>query len=351
MITVSGGVRPVFGTVVPTLNYIRFLGFTVHDADSSSDVPSFNISGAGNEVGYNEVIGNYIASGDNHEGIVMDSATSTWIHNNAIHGWRGNYGGAGASMNSSGIKFYSEGYTGDRVEDNYIHDCDVGVYDKSGGSVDGDTTHTYIRNYIAGCYMNAFLGITQGVKGPVRQTYIMHDNVFCGSGDGLVQLATTSSMGAINSSFYNNLFIDTYQGGYWGHSSILSGSDSIGSQFWNNIMLTPGWTSLWSYSSSVAFNPNQVSYSDYNVYDSAPWWGFPGDTNYDLTAVRGLGYGYGAHSAVATDGSIFVDLVSYVLQPQWTTAGRYGDPVGPRIPIAQLLDTSRYGPQAFATGK
>jgi hypothetical protein len=40
-------------------------------------------------------------------------------------------------------------------------------------------------------------------------------------------------------------------------------------------------------------------------------------------------------------------LTTYALLPQWTTAGRYGDPVGPRYSVAQILNTSRYGPQAL----
>jgi hypothetical protein len=50
---------------------------------------------------------------------------------------------------------------------------------------------------------------------------------------------------------------------------------------------------------------------------------------------------------VSSDLDIFQDLTSFQLLPQWMTAGRYGDPVGPRYSVAQILNTARYGPAAL----
>jgi hypothetical protein len=53
--------------------------------------------------------------------------------------------------------------------------------------------------------------------------------------------------------------------------------------------------------------------------------------------------GFEIDSQVAT--GVYVDEISYVLVAAWTTAGRYGDPVGPDD-VAAILDLVRYGPAA-----
>ena len=114
-----------------------------------------------------------------------------------------------------------------------------------------------------------------------------------------------------------------------------------------------GGESLWGYSaSSVSFSTGSstspLSYMDYNVYDGTPEYDFNG-TTYTLSQMQSHGFEQHAY-VVSSDLSIFQNLTSYVLLPQWTTAGRYGDPVGPRYPVAQILNTSRYGPRALSTG-
>ena len=84
---------------------------------------------------------------------------------------------------------------------------------------------------------------------------------------------------------------------------------------------------------------------DYNVYDGTPSYWFNYIT-YTLSQFQGQGF-ENHSSVVASALSVYQDLTSWVLKPQWTTAGRYGDPVGPRYPIAQILNTSRYGPGAL----
>ena len=60
--------------------------------------------------------------------------------------------------------------------------------------------------------------------------------------------------------------------------------------------------------------------------------------------------GFEQHSSVISgDSNIFSNLTTYTLLPQWTTAGRYGDTVGPRYSVAQIMNTSRYGPGALST--
>jgi len=92
---------------------------------------------------------------------------------------------------------------------------------------------------------------------------------------------------------------------------------------------------------------------NYNVYDGPPSYYFGDDVGSGsaFTLSQFQAQGFEQHSSVvSSDLSIFQDLTSYVLLPQWTTAGRYGAPVGPRYPVAQILNTSRYGPGALSTG-
>ena len=72
-------------------------------------------------------------------------------------------------------------------------------------------------------------------------------------------------------------------------------------------------------------------------------------TTYSLSQFQAQGFELHA-SGTSSASNIFVDQVSYVLKSPWTTAGRYGDAVGPRYSVAQILNTSRYGPGALSTG-
>ena len=100
----SAGAQPLFGTTTPTLNYVRFLGFTIQPLSTYGGggevADAFSISGTGNEVGYCTIIGQYQDVTDNYQGIWLTGADSTWIHNNDIYGF------TGPSQNDSGIKLY-----------------------------------------------------------------------------------------------------------------------------------------------------------------------------------------------------------------------------------------------------
>ena len=342
----DAGDQVLFGTLNPARNYVRFLGLTV-SSTITAEPTSFAIGGIGNEVAYCEIIGYYEQTGDNHEGIRIQYATSSWIHNNNIHGYHGNSTEngqlLGSSINSSGIKIYIS--TQNLIEDNYIHDCDVGVYDKDGGPYgDGWEQSTYRRNYItvnnSSPYKlgQPFLGSTQNDTA----TYYLYDNVFDGSGISL-------NTNVADSQIYNNLsIVEPGTLVYWSKPAAMGSSVGVyRTQIWNNIALATsfpgvyGWACQTRYAQSGPQAP--IAYMDYNVYDVPPHYDFFNDAPLDnLTQFQSQGFEL--HAQVASDLSIFQDLTSYVLQPQWTTAGRYGDPIGPRYPVAQIMDPNRYGP-------
>ena len=117
----TAGAQPLFGTTSPTLNYVRFLGFTIQPCSTyqggTEVADAVNLSGTGNEVAYCTIIGQYQNITDNYQGIWLTDAKNSWIHNNTIYGF------TGPNDNGTGIKIY--GSTNLIVEDNYIYDCEV----------------------------------------------------------------------------------------------------------------------------------------------------------------------------------------------------------------------------------
>jgi len=109
-ITTAGG-QAAIGS---NRDYVVWDGFTVDMTDRMKGIIIFGAKGC--VVRYCEVRGNYIASGDNHDGIRIERAPDCRIHHNVIHGVQGN------SPNSAGIKVYGKGVKGVIVEDNYIYD-------------------------------------------------------------------------------------------------------------------------------------------------------------------------------------------------------------------------------------
>ena len=340
----SGG-QSLFGTEDPALNYVRFLGFTVEPTPTFAsngmieETKPFEIGGTGDEVAYNDIIGrddSALGHVDNSEGIRLDFPTDAWIHNNDIHGFEGN------NINQAGIKVYAA--VGTIIEDNYIHDNCVGIYDKE---TDAPNLAIYRRNWVTNNTYYQFLGNNQGNPA----TYFVYDNVFDGVGTFNFQSLSTGSQ------VYNNFFRDSSPDSadmYAGAITMIYGNEVYQSQFWNNIVLSGNGTPMWAYATYDAFTTSgsmaPITYMDYNVYDGAPEYRFNNDDP-DLTLAQFQAQGFETHSSVvANDLDIFQNLTSYVLLPQWTTAGRYGDAVGPRYPVAQIMNVSRYGPGALSSG-
>ena len=326
----SGG-QPVFGTSTPHVNYVRFIEFIVSPGLQNA----FRICGTGNEVAYNEVIGQYVNSGDNHDGIRIEDADSAWVHHNNIHGV------TGPSENSVGIKIYKS--TNLLVVDNYIHDNAGGIRDKDGGGFSVPNNNSYARNWLTNNPIGQFIGNAQGNPG----TYNIYDNVIDGSIDG-------GDSSSLNNQIYNNLLrtSETADGGRL--ASIYNHTNGYRDNVWNNITIGGG-GAIWGYQNHyVAFSVGQttspLAYMDYNFYDGAPSYDFNvyGTPHYTYTLSQFQSQGFETHSVqVASVTTIYQDTVSYVLKAPYTTAGRYGDPVGPRFPVAQILNTNRYGPGAL----
>ena len=119
---------------------------------------------------------------------------------------------------------------------------------------------------------------------------------------------------------------------------------------WNNIVVTDEDT-IRAYSESQhAFSNSgderHLEYMDYNLYTTPPVYHFgqysdEGESVFDLEEMQEMGFELDSQVADADD--IFVDQYAYELLPKWEGTGRDGTDPGPDN-IAEILDTSRYGP-------
>ncbi len=349
---VDSGTQPVLGTELPLVNYCRFFGFTIHMRSPDFRAGGIHIAGNGHEIAYNEIIGQTVASNDNHDGIRVQYADGTWIHHNNVHDIQST---ANPGYNSAALKSYNNGVM--LVEDNYFHDNTCGVYDKDGGLIrpatDGFHQATYRRNYISNNTQRDWVGSLQGAL----STYHVYDNVITGT-------FNIESFN-YNSEVYNNLFTTlgpisgflTGHGYGWNYGSLsdsqqLPHDNTTLENIWNNIVVAPGGllTAFYNvtipYSIGGAYSP--LTYMDYNVYTGTPWYMFgPQSSPVTKTLAQMRADGWEVNTSIVsalTD--VYVDLTSYVLKTPYQTAGRFGDQVGPRFSIPTIMDASRYGPQA-----
>ncbi|MFO0891126.1 MAG: right-handed parallel beta-helix repeat-containing protein [Isosphaeraceae bacterium] len=322
----DSGQQPILGTSSPRLDYVRFVGLRVQAVPTRS----ISISGAGNEVAYCQVVGAYLASGDNHDGIRIEGADGAWVHHNEVRGV------TGTSINSAGIKVYTSGNL--VVEDNYIHDNTTGVYDKDSG-----LHNTYRRNWVT-ANDTQFLGSNQGSVAD----YLIYDNVL----DGPINLVADSAAQERGTQIHNNLIrTNTIDNGKLA-SVIGPGSKIHQTAIWNNIVIAPS-GSIWAYRTYTPLSADRatsaLAYMDHNLYVGTPGYRFGGE-ECDLHRVRRDGYELHS-SAVPDPSAIFSDLRTFALRPRWRRAGSDRDTLGPRVPIARILDARRYGCPAMSADR
>ena len=309
-ITTSGG-QAAIGS---NRDYVVWDGFAVDMADRMKGILIFGARGC--VVRYCEVKGNYVDSGDNHDGIRIERAPDCQIHHNVIHGVKGH------SLNSAGIKVYSKGAKNVIVEDNYIHDNTAGVFDKDFG-----VDNTYRRNYFTRNRTD-FYGNNQG--GPAR--YFIYDNVF----DGKIELHA----GNTGTEIHDNLVRSSSLVGAWA-------GGVAGTKIWNNVVISKA-RSITACQNKRQELASAVAYMDYNIYDASPVYEFGEYTSnrQRLSLDRMRTAGFEEHSRVVSSvRDVFEDDVSYRLLPEWKTEGRQAEPPGPED-AASVLNVRRYGPSA-----
>jgi hypothetical protein len=313
----------------------------------------------GVEVSYNEVIGGSctdpLCGGFNHDGLFVVGLYGGWIHHNKVHGFTTTDTN---HANSSGIKVYES--TGVLIESNWTYANDAGIFDKDAsigtpptptgtGCYNASTpcTNEFRYNWIQANINN--LVLIGNIQGGLLSMDV-HDNVIDGSFQAMYQAV---SYFGINYTLNNNLFRQVY--GYmlgWGSSGVLNGSNT-----WDNIAInaTPGGTNNPIYTSSqlLTDTPAPITYFDYNIYsDNVSYQQNNGGTSFSMGTIQGSPYFLETHSHANVDmTTVFVDQISYVVKPPYTTNGRYGDMMGPKnIATSTILDSARYGPQLGGGG-
>ena len=314
IVTTSGGQAAIGSS---GRDYIIWEGFEVHTADRAKGVLVMGAEGC--TIAYCKVVGNHMATGDNHDGIRIERAPSCRIHHCIIQGVKGN------GANSAGIKVYSKGARNVIVEDNYIRDNTVGVFDKDFG-----VENTYRRNYFAGNGV-PFYGNNQGGTA----IYYIYDNVF----DGTIELHA----GNAGTEIHDNLVRADRLVGAW-----AGGVADV--KIWNNILLS-GRASAMGCQFKKQPLSSVLAYMDYNLYDAPPTYDFGEYTSnrQRLTLAEMQERGFETHSHAISpadetsgDGEPYAP---YGPAGRWSKAGRYEDGIGPHD-IALVLDVSRYGPPA-----
>jgi parallel beta-helix repeat protein len=337
------GTQGVLGTVKihgwKGLDYIRFHGFIIEcrlpfDKKSNPELNGIRLQGKNNEVGWCSFRGQYLPTTNNFDGIRVEHAVGARIHHNEIVGWKGDH------WNAVGIKVY----TSDNCvfEDNYVHDNHTGIFDK-----DAAAGNVYRRNYVTGNTALAFLGSNQTAAGRADAQYFVYENVL----DGPVNLLTLSR----GIEFHDNLLLHPPAvSDHAGYVLYASGGKVYQTKAWNNVSiakrpkLTGYAIDLTPWSTAAPKNP--LEYCDHNVYDGTPdyrfgrWGGKPQEI-FNLEQMRSLGFEKDA-KVVSSMHEVYEDEKGYKLKPQWLTAGRNQDPVGPDD-VATILDRSRYGPLAM----
>jgi hypothetical protein len=304
VLTAASGGQPIFGNL--DRDHVRHEGFVVNGSIG-------HVGGKGAEIAYCEIVGQYVDTADNHDGLRIEHADGAWIHHNIIHGVQGRSG------NSVGIKVYkSQNLV---VEDNWIYDNTRGIFDKDSG-----INNTYRRNFLTKNRLEQFHGNNQG-KYMVAHIY---DNMI----DGHVALGYLVD----GTEVHDNLIRGDMLAGHWA-------GELWNTRLWNNIVVASGKeVTAYNESKNRFVNTGEqkhLAYMDYNVYTAPAKYTFGGEA-FGMERMRARGFEQ--HSQVVADaGEIFKDEQSWKLLSKWKTAGKDGGAVGPEN-VALILDLKRYGP-------
>jgi parallel beta-helix repeat protein len=291
-------------------NNAKFEGFIIYSGT--------RFSGDGVEVAYNEFIGEYVNTSDNHDGIRIEGLNNGWVHHNIVRGVQGE------SPNSAGIKVYNA--TDTVFEDNLIFNNTAGIFDKESG-----IRNTYRRNCVFNNSYVDFYGNNQGLY----SKYFIYDNV--------VEKGFHLHAYGDNTEIHDNLILDGGLSGAWA-------GNVWNTKLWNNIVMNSDDTVVAYREPQNAFIDSEptphLRYMDYNIYTSIPEYKFGeyADTTRIFTIEEMQDLGHELYSHVVTSSEIFVDEIDSELLPKWQTGGRYNDALGPEN-VAEVMDLTRYGPQ------
>ena len=263
-ITTSGGQAAIGSN---GKNYIVWDGFTVEMFGRMKGILLMNTKGC--IIQNCTVIGDYIDTTDNHDGIRVEASEDTIVRNCIIHGVKGD------SWNSSGIKCYN--VTDLIVENCEIYDCYTGIFDKEEGRY-----NVYRKNIIhdigpgPSILLHTQGGLsTEGIE--INQNIIYNSPKIC--------FACSHPMEHKNVKIYNNAFYDV----------AIDSKRSPNLQIWNNIFYntdfsiiaringTPTYSNFNCFYPTAKFETGRYTDNDV-IYNSLSEW--QNGTNLDLNSLN-----------------------------------------------------------------
>lgn len=321
----DAGSNPMLGTL--DRHHVRIIGFTVF---RGVEWPAIRVSQSQDvEVGYCRVIGKYVPTADNHDGIRLDSAERAWVHHCEVTGVKGDGG------NSAAVKLYHSKDT--RIEDCFLHDCRTGFHDKMNG------VGTIVRRCVlVDCEQVLVGNVAMGWDGEADMTIEE-----CVLGGPIVLMGLTRGTKIHD----NLLFAD----------NLADAIDPSQTQLeiWNNVVISPSPTlRVLDLRRTNWLKPGQpkspVAYLDYNLYATAAGpepqvvyaLGQYSPPMQTLTFAAMRSQGLEGHSRLIRGGrNAVLERDGSRVQARWAKAGREGDMPGPED-IAALMRRDRFGPAA-----
>jgi hypothetical protein len=254
------------------------------------------------------------------------------------------------------------------IEDNYFLHNQQAVYIKAGASDQfpaGTQTITFRRNWV-----DETIAGNPSFRGPAEAGLIAASKMLIY--DNVIDQGFMMQFCQDGSQIYNNLFLRPSQaagGPAYANAWIVYDDYIIGLtvpwttnlQVWNNVVNPvgpPPTIEQMQHPFEPIANGAIVSYFDHNIYVGTPsYWGdiltWPGSPT-TLEQFQALGGDANCHVVtVLTDVYPGADSGDFTLAPEFMTAGRDGDGVGPRVPISGpggIMDVTRYGPTAMGSG-
>jgi hypothetical protein len=274
---------------------------------------------------------------DNHQCLRVDYSNGVWIHHNEFTGARS------MTINSAALKGLQRINT--LIEDNWVHHNNAGFFPKTNcffeiyrrNLVEGNLTNGARKDFVGGGHLDS---------GP----FWIYDNIF----DGPVESSVLTRYAEV----HHNLFRDTAQ--------MVRRQDnrSHSWRLWSNIQLSPAnrCNPWWAGYTTWPGNPPGLLECDFNVVVSkaggppVPTYPYKGIAAFTLAQFRSFGFERSSLFVSGGPAAIFDDTTLYRLRTPYLHAGRDGDPVGPgfseidpgvKVSSADILDTSRYGPEAL----
>jgi hypothetical protein len=327
--------QPVFGTTLPsvTVSFVRFVGLTIISSAAQGGYQMYINNTSNVEIAYCEQTMGY-STQNNYSCCFVRNAPYTFIHHNYFH----NQPGSSGAYHGNGIEVYFMSTPGGRYEDNRMSGINNGMYWKNmaGNAPDLDMGWC-CRSWFQGCSIPMW-----GNAYAPELTYHFYDNVL----DGIMYLQTYNRGAEI----HNNLSL----GNYGSAGAIRQDTYSYKANIWNNIFSAGSGTYSGLWTANLPFSVGQttdpVGYSDYNAYSGTPQFRFNqyGSPSTTFSLAQYQAQGFETHAVpFSTLTGLYQDTVNWRLKPAYQSGyGPYGECLGPRFPVAQIMNPSRYGPSA-----